>query len=233
MEVMVEEVERIDAIHGREDLSQPDGIPTGLIDLDRLINGLGTDDLIVVASRPSMGKTTLSLQIAAQVCKDLPVLIFSLKSKASDISGRLLAARAHIEYWHLGAGRLLDEDWPRLTAAIADLVERPLLIDDSPTLSFETLRSKCIKEKAKFGALALVVIDALDYVDFDASSSNIGRSLKSLARELNTNILVTANLPRALEARPNKRPVMSDLQRTSDLMDEADHVCFSLHGLPL
>jgi len=224
---MVEEVERIDALYGKEDLPPIDGIPTGLIDLDRLINGLGTEDLIVIASRPSMGKTNLSLQIAAEVvCQDLPALVFSLKSKASDVSSRILAARAGIEFWHMGAGRLTEEDWPRLTTAIGDLIDRPLLIDDSPTLTFEELRSKCIKEKAAFGRLALVVVDSLDYVEFDADSSRLGRSLKSLARELGTTILVTVNLPRAIEMRPNKRPVLGDLQRPSDLADEADHVGF-------
>ncbi len=226
-EAMLEEIERIDAIYGKEDFAPPDGISTGLIDLDRFINGLGTEDLIVIAARPSMGKTNLSLQIAAEVvCQNLPVLIFSLKSKASDISSRILAARAHIEYRHLGAAGLIEEDWPRLTTAIADLVDRPLLIDDSPTLTFETLRSKCIKEKVASGMLALVVVDSLDYVEFDTDFSNMGRSLKSLARELGTNILVTANLPRVIETRPNKRPVLGDLQRPTDLADEADHVGF-------
>jgi replicative DNA helicase len=224
---MVEEVERIDALYGKNDLPSIDGIPTGLIDLDRLINGLGTEDLMVIASRPSMGKTNLSLQIASEVaCQDLPVLVFSLKSKASDISSRMLAARANIEFWHMESGRLVDDDWPRLTAAIGDLIDRPLLIDDSATLTFENLRSKCIKEKAAFGRLALVVIDSLDYVEFDADSSGLGRSLKSLARELGAAILVTANLPRAIELRPNKRPLLGDLQRPSDLADEADHVGF-------
>lgn len=224
---MTEEVERIDAIYGRDRKTSIDGISTGLVDLDRLINGLGTEDLMVIASRPSMGKTNLSLQIAAEVvCQDLPALVFSLKSKASDISSRILTARAGIEFWRMGAGNLADEDWPRLTAAIGQLIDRPLLIDDSPTLTFEDLRSKCVKEKVAFGSLALVVVDSLDYVEFEASSTCPGRSLKSLARELGTTILVTANLPRAIETRPNKRPILSDLQRLSDLADEADHVSF-------
>jgi replicative DNA helicase len=224
---MVEEVERIDALYGKNELSSINGVPTGLIDLDRLINGLGTEDLMVIASRPSMGKTNFSLQIAAEVvCQGLPVLVFSLKSKASDISSRILAARASIEFWHIESGRLVDEDWPRLTAAIGDLIDRPLLIDDSPTLTFENLRSKCIKEKAEFGKLALVVIDSLDYVEFDGDLLGRGRSLKSLARELGTTILVTANLPRAIELRPNKRPLLGDLQKPFDLADEADHVGF-------
>lgn len=224
---MVEEVERIDALYGKKDLPSVDGIPTGLIDLDRLINGLGSEDLMVIASRPSMGKTNLALHIAAEVvCQGLPVLVFSLKSKASDISSRMLAARASIEFWHIESGRLLDDDWPRLTAAIGDLIDRPLLIDDSPVLDFNNLRSKCIKGKDAFGKLALVVIDTLDYVEFDEDIFGRGRLLKSLARELGTTILVTANLPRAIELRPNKRPLLGDLQRPSDLADEADKVGF-------
>lgn len=224
-EALMEEVERIDALYDKENYSQSEGISTGLIDLDRLINGIGTEDVILVASRPSMGKTNLSLQIAAEVvCQDFPVLVFSLKCKASDISSRILASRARIEHWHMGMGRFHDDDWPRLAAAIADLIDRPLLIDDSPTLTFEALRLKCIKEKAGLGQLALVVIDSLDYVDVDPA--NVGRALKSLARELGTTILVTANLPRAIEARPNKRPLLIDLQGLSNLADESDHIVF-------
>ncbi|SDL40101.1 TIR domain-containing protein [Janthinobacterium sp. OK676] len=226
-EAMIEEVERIDAIYSKEEFPHTRGLPTGLIDLDRLMSGLGTEDLVVIASRPSMGKTSLTLQIAAElVCQDLPVLVFSLKSKASDISGRILAARAHIEYFHMGAGHIRDDDWPRLTAAIADFMERPLLIDDSPTLNFEDLRSKCINQKVALGKLALVVVDSLDYVEFYNYSSNIGRLLKSLARELGTTILVTVNLPITIESRPNKRPILADLKKPTDLADEADNVAF-------
>ncbi|MCC2955338.1 TIR domain-containing protein [Massilia sp. IC2-477] len=224
---MVEEVERIDSLYEKDDLPLVGGIPTGLADLDRLINGLGAEDLMVIASRPSMGKTNLSLQIAAEVvCQGLPAVVFSLKAKASDISSRMLAARAKIEFWQIDSGRLGAEDWPRLTAAIGDLIDRPLLIDDSPTLTFEELRSRCINEKTAFGRLALVVIDSLDYVEFDGGLLSRGRSLKSLARELGTTILVTVNVPRAIELRPNKRPLLGDLQSPSDLADEADHVGF-------
>jgi replicative DNA helicase len=225
-QALTEEIDRIDALYTRENGLEISGMPTSLIDVDRLTNGLNRGDLCVIASRPSMGKTNLALMIAGSVAEqNLPVLIFSMKTAALDISRRMLTTRGMINYATLGSGNLADDDWPKLTAAIAALMDKPVLIDDSPTLTLSDLRTKCLCEKKKQGALALVVIDSVDYLTDSGEKLGAGRFLKALARELDTALLVTAHVTRSLESRPNKRPILNDIHKT-DLADEADIVAF-------
>lgn len=203
------------------------GMQTGFIELDRLTNGLKNGDLFVLASRPVMGKTNFSLTIAKTIAlSGLPVIIFSTKLQAHDVSKRMLSLAGNIDYRDTEFGTLTDSDWPQFTHAIQLLVDTTVLIDDSPTLSIEEIRERCLREKSKLGALPFVLIDSLQYLDLKKNSLNLGRSLKSLARELNTTVLVTSQLPRDIEARKNKRPSLSDLSSSGDLADEADTVAF-------
>ena len=138
----------------------------------------------------------------------------------------MLSLAGNIDYRDTEFGTLTDSDWPQFTHAIQLLVDTTVLIDDSPTLSIEEIRERCLREKSKLGALPFVLIDSLQYLDLKKNSLNLGRSLKSLARELNTTVLVTSQLPRDIEARKNKRPSLSDLSSSGDLADEADTVAF-------
>jgi replicative DNA helicase len=229
-DALIESVEDIDRLYNGTGRASLQGISTGLIDLDRLTNGLKNGDLFVIASRPSMGKTTLALNIATTVAlQDLPVVVFSTKTRANDVSRRVLCFTGRINYVDAYSGYMRDDDWPRLTYAIQRLSDKHILIDDSPTVSLPDLRARCMREKKTHGALPLVVIDSVQYLHAKDEASqeveNVGRFLKSLARELDTTIIVTSNVSRDVEGRPNKRPVLRDLERNG-LADEADVIAF-------
>jgi replicative DNA helicase len=231
-EALTDAVEQIDTLYNREDLSEVNGIPTGLVDLDRITGGLHPGGLYVIASRPSVGKTNLALNIASAVAEHagLPVVIFSTKMSASEVSRRLVTVRGRIQHNQLSRGLLRDEDWPKLTHAIQSMMDSAVLIDDSPTISLADLRERCLEEKKRLGALALVVIDSVAYLRADSShlgsTGGVGQFLKLLARELNATIVVTTHVSRNVESRPNKRPVLRDIENFPDLVDEADLVTF-------
>lgn len=196
------------------------GVPTGFVDLDYKTAGFQPSDLIVIAARPSMGKTAFALNVAqyAAVKSKIPTAIFSLEMSKEQLVNRLLCAEANVNSHKLRTGNLDEEDWPRLAAALAPLSEAPLYIDDTPAISVLELRSKARRLKMEKG-LGLIIIDYLQLMQGSRNSENrqqeisdISRSLKALARELNVPVIALSQLSRAPEARNDHRPILSDLR---------------------
>ncbi|MDK2902935.1 MAG: replicative helicase [Clostridiales bacterium] len=196
------------------------GIPTGFVDLDYKTAGFQPSDLILIAARPSMGKTAFALNIAqyAAVKAKIPTAIFSLEMSKEQLVNRLLCAEANVDSHKLRTGNLDEEDWPRLAAALAPLSEAPLYIDDTPAISALELRSKARRLKMEKG-LGLIIIDYLQLMQGRQNAENrqqeiseISRSLKALARELNVPVIALSQLSRAPEARTDHRPILSDLR---------------------
>ncbi|HJV51314.1 MAG TPA: DnaB-like helicase C-terminal domain-containing protein [Noviherbaspirillum sp.] len=225
---LTEDIERLDEQYNRDDISQPNGISTGLVDVDRMIDGLKKGELVVVASRPSMGKTSLVLNIAASVAAGLlPVLIFSTKNSAADIAQRMLISTARLRYHDYSRGLMADEHWVKLTHAVQKINDWQLEIDDTVDLSIDYLRKQCLSYIGKCGAVPLVVIDSIAYINSrQRNKDGICQALKMLAKELNTTIIVTAQVSREVEMRINKRPMLGDVAGITDLVDEADVLAF-------
>lgn len=210
------------------------GVPTGFVDLDYKTAGLQPSDLILIAARPSMGKTAFALNIAqyAAVKAKVPTAIFSLEMSKEQLVNRLLCAEANVDSHKLRTGNLDDEDWPRLAAALAPLSEAPLYIDDTPAISALELRSKARRLKIEKG-LGLIVIDYLQLMQGRQNAesrqqeiSEISRSLKALARELNVPVVALSQLSRAPEIRADHRPILSDLRESGAMEQDADVVAF-------
>jgi len=211
------------------------GLATGYKDLDKKTSGLQKSDLIIVAGRPSMGKTTFAMNLAehAVLHQDKPVLVFSLEMPAESLIFRMLSSVGRIDQSRLRSGQLEDEDWPKLTAAIAKLKDRPLLIDDTVGLSPTEMRARARRVVREHGGLALVVVDYLQLMQIKGFGDNrvgeiseISRSLKTLAREFECPVIALSQLNRGLEQRPNKRPVMSDLRESGAIEQDADIIAF-------
>ena len=210
------------------------GVPTGFIDLDRLTSGFQKGDMLILAARPAMGKTSLALNIArtaAQVTAE-PVAIFSLEMSKEQLVKRLIFAEARIESGLVTRGQLRDSDWGKLTTAWADLHKLPLFIDDASFLTPLELRAKCRRLKAEHG-LGLVVVDYLQLMGSGSRAENrqqeissISRSLKGLAKELEVPVLALSQLSRAPEARTDRRPQLSDLRESGAIEQDADVVMF-------
>ncbi|MEO8499659.1 MAG: replicative DNA helicase [Vicinamibacteria bacterium] len=210
------------------------GVPTGFIDLDRMTSGFQKGDLIILAARPSMGKTSLALNIArtaAQATAE-PVAIFSLEMSKEQLVKRLIFAEARIESGLVTRGQLRDSDWGKLTTAWADLHKLPLFIDDASFLTPLELRAKCRRLKAEHG-LGLIVVDYLQLMgsggrveNRQQEISSISRSLKGLAKELEVPVLALSQLSRAPEARTDRRPQLSDLRESGAIEQDADVVMF-------
>lgn len=210
------------------------GIPTGLIDLDRLLGGLQRSDMVVLAGRPGMGKTSLGLSIALQAARKWQkrVGIFSLEMSDEQLTQRLISAETRIDSQKLKFGKLEQNDWPVYFRAIESLRTTPIYIDDTPALSINQLRSKARRMYAETG-LDLLIVDYLQLMDGGRKSENrqqevsdISRGVKALARELNIPILALSQLSRAVEARQNKRPILSDLRESGSIEQDADIVMF-------
>lgn len=211
------------------------GLSTGYINLDKKTSGLQKSDLIIVAGRPSMGKTTFAMNLAehAVLHQDKPVLVFSLEMPAESLIFRMLSSIGRIDQSRLRSGQLEDEDWPKLTAAIAKLKDRPLLIDDTVGLSPTEMRARARRVAREYGGVALVVVDYLQLMQIKGFGDNrvgeiseISRSLKTLAREFECPVIALSQLNRSLEQRPNKRPVMSDLRESGAIEQDADIIAF-------
>jgi replicative DNA helicase len=211
------------------------GLSTGYKDLDRKTSGLQKSDLIIVAGRPSMGKTSFAMNLAehAVMTQDKPVLVFSLEMPAESLIFRMLSSIGRIDQSRLRNGQLEDEDWPKLTTAIAKLKDRPLLIDDSVGLTPTEMRARARRVVREHGGLALVVVDYLQLMQIKGYGDNrvgeiseISRSLKTLAREFSCPVIALSQLNRSLEQRPNKRPVMSDLRESGAIEQDADIIAF-------
>ncbi|MHB1586517.1 MAG: replicative DNA helicase [Acidiferrobacteraceae bacterium] len=209
------------------------GISSGFSDLDDMTSGLQRSDLIIVAGRPSMGKTSLAMNIVenAAVGAKVPVAVFSMEMPGEQLAMRMLASLGRINAHKVRTGRLEDEDWPRLTSAMGMLTDAPIFIDDTPALTPMELRSRARRLKREHD-IGLIVIDYLQLMQGVESEnratevSGITRSLKSLAKELNVPLIAMSQLNRSLEQRPNKRPVMSDLRESGAIEQDADVIFF-------
>ena len=218
-----------------ENQGQLTGISTGFKDLDELTSGLQPSDLIIVAARPSMGKTAFSVNIAeaAALKAKQPVVIFSMEMSASQLAFRLISSIGRIHQQHLRNGDLAEEDWPRVTNAIAILSDAKIFIDDTPGLSPVELRSRARRIHRDNGGLGLIVIDYLQLMQVPGNKENrateiseISRSLKGLAKELNVPVIALSQLNRSLEQRADKRPMMSDLRESGAIEQDADVIMF-------
>ncbi|MET0130255.1 MAG: replicative DNA helicase, partial [Stenotrophomonas chelatiphaga] len=210
------------------------GLPTGYNDFDAMTAGLQPTDLIILAARPAMGKTTLALNIAeyAAIKSKKGVAIFSMEMSASQLAMRLISSNGRINAQRLRTGQLEDEDWSRVTGAIRMLKETKIFIDDTPGVSPEILRSKCRRLKREHD-LGLIVIDYLQLMSVPGNSENrateiseISRGLKGLAKELNVPVIALSQLNRSLETRTDKRPVMADLRESGAIEQDADMIVF-------
>lgn len=232
--VLVKAVERIDALyHSKEAIT---GLATGLSDLDEMTSGLQSSDLVIVAGRPSMGKTTLVMNMAehAAIQSAKPVLVFSMEMPAESLAMRMMSSLGRIDQHRIRTGKLGDDDWPRVTSAVHMLSEAPLFIDDTAALSPAEMRARARRLVKEEGKLGLIVVDYLQLMKvpgFKADSrtaeiSEISRSLKALAKELEVPVVALSQLNRSLEQRHDKRPVMSDLRESGAIEQDADLICF-------
>lgn len=214
-------VDRIETLYNRDDPSDVTGIATGFTDLDRITSGLQPGDLVIVAGRPSMGKSSLAVNIGEHVALELklPVAVFSMEMGASQLAMRMIGSVGKLDQTKLRTGRLGPEDWERLSSALGRLSDAPILIDETPALNAIEVRSRARRLQKQFGQLGLVIVDYLQLMEAQSSGENrateiseISRAMKSLAKELKVPVMALSQLNRALEQRPNKRPVMSDLR---------------------
>lgn len=211
------------------------GVSTGFKDLDNLTSGLQEADLIVVAGRPSMGKTSLAMNLAenAAVGAKLPVAVFSMEMPGQQLAMRMLASLGRINAHRVRTGQLTQDDWPRLTSAMGLLDEAPIFVDDTPALTPSELRSRVRRLTREHGKLGMVVVDYLQLMQTGESSenravevANITRALKVIAKEARVPVVVLSQLNRGLEQRPNKRPIMSDLRESGAIEQDADLILF-------
>jgi replicative DNA helicase len=228
-------VARIDELYNRQGGSDITGIATGFIDLDKQTSGLQKGDLVIIAGRPSMGKTAMALNIAENVAlsEGLPVVIFSMEMSGEQLASRLLGSVGRVDQSRMRTGKLQDDEWPRVTDAIARLSNTQILIDETGALSSLELRARARRIARNFGGtLGLVVIDYLQLMSGSGQEnrateiSEISRSLKSLAKELQCPVVALSQLNRGLEQRPNKRPIMSDLRESGAIEQDADVIMF-------
>ncbi|MDW3095357.1 MAG: replicative DNA helicase [Gammaproteobacteria bacterium] len=231
-ELLKTTVERIDELFERGDAIT--GTATGFDQFDENTSGLQKGDLIIVAGRPSMGKTSLAMNMAeyAVIQKQETVAIFSMEMPSHQLTMRMLSSIGRINQQNIRTGKLSDEDWPRLTSAVSMLSESKLFIDDSPALSPTEIRARARRLKREHG-LSLIVIDYLQLMQVTGSNENrtndvseISRSLKALAKELEVPVIALSQLNRSLEQRTDKRPVMSDLRESGAIEQDADLIVF-------
>ncbi len=234
-DLLVAAVDRIEELFNRDNPSDVTGIATGFADLDRETAGLQPGDLIIVAGRPSMGKTALALNIGEHVAIDLklPVVVFSMEMGASQLAMRMIGSVGRLDQHKLRTGRLAADDWDRLSSALGRLTEAPMLIDETPALNAIEVRSRARRLQKQYGQLGLVIVDYLQLMQAQSQGENrateiseISRSLKALAKELKVPVIALSQLNRALEQRPNKRPVMSDLRESGAIEQDADVILF-------
>ena len=210
------------------------GIPTGFTDLDYRTAGMQPSDLVLIAARPSMGKTAFVLNIAQYVAfkKNLPVVMFSLEMSKEQLVNRMFSLESSVDAQKLRTGQLNDQDWERLIEGAGVIGKSKLVIDDTPGISVSELRSKCRKLKLEHG-ISMVIIDYLQLMSGSGRTdsrqqeiSDISRALKSIARELNVPVLALSQLSRAVEQRPDHRPMLSDLRESGAIEQDADVVMF-------
>ena len=234
--------ERIDMLFSRDNPSDVTGIPTGFSDLDSMTSGFQGGDLIIVAGRPSMGKTAFSINIAENVAlglgglqSGLPVAIFSMEMASTQLAMRMIGSVGRLDQHRMRTGRLEDEDWEKLTTALGKLNEAPIFIDEGASLSSFDVRARARRLHRQTGKLGLIVVDYLQLMSAPAGRqgenrateiSEISRSLKALAKELDVPVVALSQLNRSVEQRPDKRPVMSDLRESGAIEQDADLILF-------
>jgi replicative DNA helicase len=234
--LVVELIDRVTELHenGAEEVT---GVRTGFYDLDRYTAGLQKGDLIVLAARPSMGKTALALNIAEHVTvrEELPVLVFSMEMGASQLAVRMVGSLGRIDQQHLRTGALKDDEWTRLTEAVDQLGKVSLFIDETPALNPAELRARARRMARQFGGtLGLIVVDYLQLMSGSSGSDEnratelgeISRGLKALAKELQCPVMALSQLNRSVESRNDKRPLMSDLRESGAIEQDADVIMF-------
>jgi replicative DNA helicase len=234
VQALIDRVQELEA-NGSEDVT---GIRTGFYDLDRMTAGLQKGDLIVLAARPSMGKTAFALNIAEHVAvqEGLPVAVFSMEMGASQLALRVVGSLGRIDQQHLRTGRLRDDEWERLPEAASKLSEAPMFIDETPGLNPAELRARARRLARQYGGtLGLIVIDYLQLMSGSSHSSEenratvlgeISRGMKGLAKELQCPVIALSQLNRSVETRPDKRPMMSDLRESGAIEQDADVIMF-------
>ena len=241
-ELLPQVAERIDMLFSRDDPSDVTGIPTGFSDLDSMTSGFQGGDLIIVAGRPSMGKTAFSINIAENVAlglgglqTGLPVAIFSMEMASTQLAMRMIGSVGRLDQHRMRTGRLEDEDWEKLTTALGKLNEAPIFIDEGASLSSIDVRARARRLHRQCGKLGLIVVDYLQLMSAPAGKqgenrateiSEISRSLKALAKELDCPVVALSQLNRSVEQRPDKRPVMSDLRESGAIEQDADLILF-------
>jgi replicative DNA helicase len=229
--------DRIDMLFSRDNPSDVTGIPTGFADLDSMTSGLQPGDLVIVAGRPSMGKTAFAINIAENVALDtgLPVAIFSMEMPSTQLAMRMIGSVGRLDQHRMRTGRLEDEDWEKLTTALGKLNEAPVFIDEGSGLSSFDVRARARRLHRQCGKLGLIVLDYLQLMTAPAGRqtenrateiSEISRSLKALAKELNVPLIAISQLNRSVDQRPDKRPVMSDLRESGAIEQDADIIMF-------
>ncbi len=221
------------AENGAQDVT---GVRTGFYDLDRATAGLQPGDLIILAARPSMGKTSMALNIAENVAVDegLPVVVFSMEMGASQLALRMVGSQGRIDQQHLRTGRLDNEEWGRLAEATERLSKAAIFIDETPALTGPELRARARRQARQSGRLGLIVIDYLQLMSGSGSDGEnratevgeISRGLKALAKELQCPVVALSQLNRSVESRTDKRPMMSDLRESGAIEQDADLIAF-------
>ena len=228
-------VQRIQELFERASPSDVTGVPSGFTDLDAKTAGFQEGDLIIIAGRPSMGKTALALNIGQHVAIDLgmPVAVFSMEMASEQLAMRLLGSVGRIDAHRLRTGRLTDEDWPKLSEAMERMHTAPLHIDETPALNALELRARARRLAREYGKLGLIIVDYLQLMSASSMGENrateiseISRSLKSLAKELKVPVIALSQLNRTVEQRTDKRPVMSDLRESGAIEQDADVILF-------
>jgi replicative DNA helicase len=234
-QLVVQLIDRVTELHenGAEEVT---GVRTGFYDLDRLTAGLQAGDLIVLAARPSMGKTAFALNIAENVAvqEGLPVAVFSMEMGASQLALRMVGSLGRIDQTHLRTGKLGDDEWGRLSEAVDRLKNASVFIDETPALNSAELRARARRQARQCGKLGLIVIDYLQLMSGSSSSEEnrateigeISRGLKALAKELQCPVIALSQLNRSVESRNDKRPMMSDLRESGAIEQDADVIMF-------
>ncbi len=231
-ELLVKAVDRIDALY--ESGSALTGVPTGFYELDEKTSGMQRGDLVIVAGRPSMGKTAFALGLAqeAAITGKQTVAVFSMEMPGEQLAMRMIASLGRIDQHKVRTGRLADDDWPRLTSAVTLLSEARIFIDDTPALTPGELRARC-RRIAREHELGMIVVDYLQLMQVPGTKENrateiseISRSLKAIAREMSVPVIALSQLNRSLESRTDKRPQMSDLRESGAIEQDADVIMF-------
>jgi replicative DNA helicase len=227
-DILPQTIDRLDTLH--QSPGEIRGVPTGFTQLDRKTTGLQPGDLVVIAGRPSMGKSTLAVNIAenAAIAKGVPAAIFTMEMSSEQLTLRMISSLGRVNQTHLRTGQFTDEDWSRIQGAMAQLSGAPIYLDESPALTPTELRARARRLKRERG-LGLVVVDYLQLMQVPGTKENrateiseISRSLKALAKELHVPVIAISQLNRAVEQRTDKKPVMSDLRESGAIEQDSD-----------